>query len=1134
MNVHSAYQQVRSFVSPLLTRHRDRTPRVGGPRATEPPATCAHESLEPRLFLQAEPVPTLSVSAFDAVATEDGDPAVFRIAVDEVQAEPITARFTLGGSARRNQDYELLVGGLDGTVFTGNTVTLPAGDQFVSVIVRPVDDSVLENTETVNLALVNDGGYRLASDGDQRSATATIEDNEPTLSVAAQDPQAAEEGLDPGTFRITREGAPDGPVMAAIRVGGSARRDVDYALTANGSTVQNNTVLIPSGQTFVDVTVEPLDDMVVERTETVVLSLANTREYRLTDDPTGRAATVELLDNEPTVTLVATDGEAGETGPDIATFQITRQDTRQGDLPVGFALGGSARRNRDYDLLVGDEVITGNIVTIPEGQTTVTLVVRPIDDFLVERDETVVIALRGSRQYVLSEDPSLRRAEAVIADDESAVSIVATDAEAGEEGPSTASFEIARDGTTVGDLAVRFRTGGNARRGLDYDLLVGGEVLDGNTVIIPEGQSSVTVVLQPIDDDLVEPTETVVLSVVNTPNYRLPEDRDLRSASATIEDNEPTLSIMTVEEQASEEGPEPAVFRIMREGSNQLEVVANLRMNGSAANGRDVQMMVNGEPVENHRVTLPAGQDAVDVMMVPVDDNIVEPTKTMTVALRPSRNHRLSEDGSARAATAELTDNEPTVAVAAMDAEASEPGTNQGTFRIAREGSVQGPLDVAFAIGGNARRNRDYELVVNDEVLTGNTVTIPDGENIVDVIVRPLDDTAVEQTESVILVLRNTRAYVLADDPTLLRATVEIADDEPTLSLAVVDEEAGEEGPDAAAFRIDRAGSTAEAVQARIRVGGNARRNVDYELLVDGQVVSATSVTVTVRPIDDNLVENDETITLALLNGRDYKLAEDRDQLSGSATLTDNEPTVSVSAIDTDAGEQGPNPAAFRVSREGSTQGPLDVTFRLRGNARLGQDYDLIAHGEPVTGNTVTIPDGNTFVDVTMTPIDDDLVEPTETAVFDLVNTNRYVLTDDVEQRTVTVEIADNEPVLSVQAIDEQAGEAGLNQGVFRIIREGAREQPVTVRFRLNGSATRNRDYQLTVGGSVLDGNTVTIPAGQGFVDVTLEPIDDDQVEMREMVTLTVVNGSGYVLVADPSLRSDSIEIADNDTNAQV
>ena len=593
MNVHNAYQQVRDLIAGLRPTHREGTPPMGGPCATAPLATCVYESLEPRLLLQAEPVPTLSIAALDAAAGEEGpETAVFRITLDEAQSEAIAARFNTAGTADRNKDYELLLGG---EVFTANTVTIPAGQTFVSVVMRPVDDTLLENIETVRLALVNANGYRLAANADQRSATATIEDNEPTLSLSAVDPEASEEGANTGTIRITREGSTQAPVMAVVRLNGSAKHNADYELWVNGTAVEGNTVLVPSGRTFVDVTVQPMDDMRVERTEIVTLSLVNSREYNVADDPSLRRASVEMLDNEPTLTIVANDAEAGETGPGTAAFQIIREGTNQGDLAVAFRANGSARRNRDYDLLVGGEVVTGNTVTIPDGATTVDLVVRPSDDILVERPETVVITLRGSRQYVLSSDRSLLSASAVIEDDESAVSIVALDAEGGEDGFGTAAFQVARDGTTLGDLPVRFRANGSARRGQDYDLLVGGEVLEGNIVTIPDGQSTVNLVLQPIDDALVERTETVVLGVLNARDYRLAEDPDLRRASATIEDNEPTLSIMMIDDQADEEGLDPAVFRIMREGSNQQEVVANLRMNGSASVNRDCQMMVNGE-----------------------------------------------------------------------------------------------------------------------------------------------------------------------------------------------------------------------------------------------------------------------------------------------------------------------------------------------------------------------------------------------------------------------------------------------------------------------------------------------------------------------------------------------------------
>src|SRR5262249_48837280 len=92
------------------------------------------------------------------------------------------------------------------------------------------------------------------------------------------------------------------------------------------------------------------------------------------------------------------------------------------------------------------------------------------------------------------------------------VNVLATDPVAAETDPSsgrldTATFTIHRSGSVDAPLTVYYRLGGTASNGVDYQ-----ELPDSVTVAI--GSSTADVVVEPIDDDLVEGPESVVLSLI--------------------------------------------------------------------------------------------------------------------------------------------------------------------------------------------------------------------------------------------------------------------------------------------------------------------------------------------------------------------------------------------------------------------------------------------------------------------------------------------------------------------------------------------------------------------------------------------------------------------------------------------
>lgn len=143
----------------------------------------------------------------------------------------------------------------------------------------------------------------------------------PVIAIAAQDAAAAEAGQDPGMFRITRTGDTTNALTVNYTIGGTATNSTDYSNLTGSAT-------IAAGQSFVDVTITPVDDASVEGNETVTLTLIDTADYDL---GASSSADVAIADNDTAGVTIAQSGgtttltEGGET--DTYTVVLTSQPT---------------------------------------------------------------------------------------------------------------------------------------------------------------------------------------------------------------------------------------------------------------------------------------------------------------------------------------------------------------------------------------------------------------------------------------------------------------------------------------------------------------------------------------------------------------------------------------------------------------------------------------------------------------------------------------------------------------------------------------------------------------------------------------------------------------------------------------
>jgi len=96
----------------------------------------------------------------------------------------------------------------------------------------------------------------------------------------------------------------------------------------------------------------------------------------------------------PVITVTASDATATENPMASGMFLIQRTGSTAGSLAVTYTVGGTATIGIDHTLASGS-------VTIPAGSASQTLAVLPLDDSLVESDETVVVTLQAQSQYAV-------------------------------------------------------------------------------------------------------------------------------------------------------------------------------------------------------------------------------------------------------------------------------------------------------------------------------------------------------------------------------------------------------------------------------------------------------------------------------------------------------------------------------------------------------------------------------------------------------------------------------------------------------------------------------------------------------------------------------------------------------------
>ena len=888
----------------------------------------------------------------------------------------------------------------------------------------------------------------------------------PMITITADTNVVDEKDGSAHVFTVTRSGSVSNDLSVNIVLGGTATLGSDFTLDTDLTVT--NAITIPAGtNTFIFV-FNAINDSVVQGPETATLTLLDDDLNQ--DDPNyalawPAEATITIIDNDapvkPVVTVTATTPEISEDDMDNGELTFTRDGSMAGDLLVFYSTSGTAVAGENYTALP-------NVVLIPDGQSSATVPLLPINDQKVEPDTTVTATVTPNAAYTIG--TSAAATITILDDDLTTVTVSTTDGSAAE--PSTpGTFTVQRDGDLSAALIVNYNLGGTATNGVDYAALSG-------ALTIPAGSPSADITVMPIDDNFVVGDKSVILALTNNLNYDVGTPG---SATMIITGDEyPTVSIQTTVDDVSKQGNVPGEFTVTRTGTSG-DLAVYFAVSGTANSGLDYV------PFDNP-VIIPDGSSSVTIDVIPFQDLILKPAQTVILSLLPGTNYYVGSP-----TTAQLTILDDGIGQApgvefcfatSAFVESESPGI---AVTLTTTSSV--PVTVDYqVIGGTAPASR-YSL-------PPGTLTIPTNDLVEFLPLQIVNDTVVEPPQTIVVALFNPTNATLGGIK--IHTYTIIDDDACSVSVTATSPNASETGPVAGNFRIARVGSTNASQIVNFQITGTASAPTDYAPLGTSAVIPAGAafVDLAVTPLNDHSTELSQTVVITLTSATNANIISPNVATVTIANNgTNNMPVVTVTSTNHPYAIEGGTNGAFLFTRTGATTNALTISFTVGGTAAAGARYVAFA-------NSITIPVGQSSVSLPVVAIDDHLVEGEQTVILSLTESGSY---QTVDPASAIVTVQDNDQLVWLDASDFSASKYLFDPGQFTFSRFGTTNTPVTVRYTISGTAKNGLDF-------VAITNFIVIPAGQLTVTLPILPLHNGIVEGPVSVTLTLQSETNYFL----------------------
>ena len=892
----------------------------------------------------------------------------------------------------------------------------------------------------------------------------------------------AYENVSDGAFWVITDKQFDSDVHVGVSILGTATAGSDYITI---STPQ----LFPAYTDTLTVPVLQLDDSESELNEYVIMNLITTDNPRVGISPApDSTATVTVFDDDmPLVTLSQSATTIAEaSGQDIITATLNKVYFT--DVVVTLGTGGTATPATDYTL--------ATTITIAAGNLSGTAILTAVQDNVVESDETVVIDILSVSNGV---ENGTQQVTSMILDDDTGVISVAATAQASEDF-TNGLFTISTDKQFDVPVTITFAVSGTATAGTDYAAIAG------TTVVLPALTGSVAIPVNVMADDLVEPDETVILTLTGDNHAKASEAPAPGNTATVTIANDDTAHLSVVTAKGAAEGLYDGYFTVSTDKQFSFPVTVDILVGGSATNGVDYA------PIGT-MVVFPAYTTSITIPVAVTDDLLVEGTEDVSVLLTGTTSGTVLVDGGHPRAVMAILDNDYARLSIAKLNDATESGVT-GMFILFSDKEIERDVPVGLVLGGTATGGVDYRPVVLPEVF-------PAHQRQLDIRVVPVQDELVEGDETVDLSLEYAlnENVVFTGAPTGT-AEMKIADDDTSrFSIAVLNNTG--EGLADGSFVISSTKLFTEPVTLHLGITGSATNGTDYGTIGPDFIFPAysASAVLPVSVIDDDLVEGSESVTVRIASVGHSGATAEAPSHGGEATvvISDNDYAVlSVEAV-SDATEDG-TPGLFVIRTDRPVETGVTITHVQSGSATEGVDYTPL-------GGSVFLPARSLTADIPVIALPDELDEFIENVLLQLTgSSNENVLISPPPDNWASVRINDSapEPGLSVLPVSGDEG-----SGVFRfsVTLSPASGKPVSVRYEATGigDAVPGADFAALSG-------VLEFAPGETLKSVDIPVYDDLIDEYDESFQLLLVRPENAVIIDNNGVGT----IVDNDPEPQV
>ncbi|EPF24135.1 Endo-1,3-1,4-beta-glycanase ExsH [Microcystis aeruginosa SPC777] len=845
------------------------------------------------------------------------------------------------------------------------------------------------------------------------------------------------------------------------------------------------------------------------------------------DIGTTSAVAGAIADDDSTVTLAVSPGNVQEDGTPNLIYTFTRSGNTSEALTVNYTVGGTATFNTDYSQTGGTSFsATSGTMTFAAGSSTATLTIDPTVDTTVEPDETVALTLT-SGSYKIG---TTNAVSGTIINDDASVSLAVSPSSLQEDGTQNLIYTFTRTGVTTNSLTVNYTIGGTATLNTDYT-----RTGTTNTVTFAAGSSTATVTIDPTADTIVEPDETVILTLAAGTGYAVGTTTPV---TGTINDDElPSITLAVSPASVTEDGTTNLIYTFTRSGLTTNSLTVNYTLGGTATLNTDYTRTGT-----TNTVTFAAGSSTATVTIDPTADTIVEPDETVILTLAAGTGYAV---GTTTPVTGTINDDElPSITLAVSPASVTEDGTTNLIYTFTRSGLTTNSLTVNYTLRGTATLNTDYTRTG-----TNNTVTFAAGSSTATVTIDPTPDTIVESNETVALTLAAGTGYTVGTT-TPVTGTITNASATGQYASSVIafssqysssswsaEQALGQPNTfsygdistswapstrngdgDAQADEFITVGFStpvyADGIEIRETWGNGFVRSID---LLDNQGVyhsiwSGVDPSLPGNPVNFrvNFQPTNYLVVGAKINvdiDHDTRTWEEIDsvQLFGVGDVISN---ITLAVAPASVTEDGTTNLIYTFTRNGVTTNPLTVNYTLGGTATLNTDYTRTG-----TNNTVTFAANSTTATVTVDPKTDTTVESNETIALTLASGTGYTVgTTTPVTGTIT---NDDFSKLSINNITVVEGKD--NNAILTVTVNNPNPQPITVNYTTAPiNATANVDYTSKTG-------TITIAPNTSTATITIPILNDNLNEANETfainlsnpVNATLTNNKGIVTISD-------------------